>query len=93
MTCTRCGVEIADKALICYRCGAATAPARRAAATTPAVRRRPDAAAVVALIALVMAALFLGTTTDGEAPRLVGWALLALGVLAAALHLAQRRRR
>jgi hypothetical protein len=30
MTCRSCGTEIADKALICFRCGAATAdPVRR----------------------------------------------------------------
>jgi len=28
MTCTSCGTEIADKALICYRCGRATTAPR-----------------------------------------------------------------
>jgi hypothetical protein len=28
MTCTHCGTEIADKALICYRCGHATSEPR-----------------------------------------------------------------
>ena len=29
MHCATCGTEIAEKALICFRCGAATAPRRR----------------------------------------------------------------
>ena len=29
MRCATCGTEIAEKALICFRCGAATAPRRR----------------------------------------------------------------
>ncbi len=32
MHCATCGTEIAEKALICFRCGAATAPRRREAA-------------------------------------------------------------
>jgi hypothetical protein len=34
MTCKNCGTEIADKALICYRCGQATFEAQRKPALT-----------------------------------------------------------
>ena len=37
MTCKQCGTTIADGALICYRCGTATAEPR---IPPPAVRRR-----------------------------------------------------
>jgi uncharacterized membrane protein YvbJ len=36
MTCTQCGTEIADKAIVCYRCGAATAAP--APATMPSMK-------------------------------------------------------
>jgi hypothetical protein len=60
--CRTCGTEIADKALICYRCGTATTeakfkPARR--------RRRPARVAwgvmllVLLLLALALMAYFL----------------------------------
>ncbi len=36
MVCKACGAEIAEKALICYKCGAATFEAVRKPATLPA---------------------------------------------------------
>ena len=64
MTCRHCGTDIADKALICFRCGNAT--------TTPRVkppaddrlfgrpkRARPPAIAIVAAVMLVALALAL----------------------------------
>ena len=40
MQCRNCGAEIADKALICYRCGTATTEAKyKPAAPTRAVAR------------------------------------------------------
>ena len=59
MTCRNCGAEIADKALICYRCGTATTEAKY----KPAVPRRgrskraPLFTAIVILIALLLFAL------------------------------------
>jgi hypothetical protein len=58
MQCRSCGAEIADKAIVCYRCGAATTdPVRRAVPVAP--RRRPLGAYVV-IAALTAAALYLG---------------------------------
>ena len=57
MICTHCGTEIADKALICYKCGNATTEPR----ITPPVRsrrsRRPLVACllIILLVALVVA--------------------------------------
>jgi hypothetical protein len=60
MHCRQCGTEIADKALICYRCGTATTEATFKPA--PIGRRRlpwgPIAAAAAAAAALAAAALY-----------------------------------
>jgi hypothetical protein len=65
MLCTHCGTEIADKALICYRCGNATTeprikpPAEGSLFERPRRSRLPIVAIVVLVIlALVLAALF-----------------------------------
>ena len=60
MQCRNCGAEIAEKALICYRCGTATTEARYQPA--PIGRRRSSSAMlrtvilVVAILAAVLAA-------------------------------------
>jgi hypothetical protein len=58
MQCRNCGAEIADKALICYRCGTATTEARYQPA--PIGRRRSSSmlrtiVLVVAILAAVLA--------------------------------------
>jgi hypothetical protein len=57
MMCRNCGTEIADKALICYRCGTATTEAR----FKPAATRR--AAWPTLLIVLVIAVVLIALTT------------------------------
>ena len=61
MQCRNCGAEIADKALICYRCGTATTEAKyKPAAPRPAgSRRAPLAIAVLILVALLLLAMYL----------------------------------
>ena len=54
MLCASCQTEIADNALICFRCGAATSVRRREPAT---VRHRP-VGLWVALLGLLALALF-----------------------------------
>jgi hypothetical protein len=67
MTCRHCGTDIADKALICYRCGRATAeprvtpPADGSLFDRPRRRRWPLAAAGAALAA-ALALLWLLTS-------------------------------
>lgn len=56
MRCRQCGTEIADKALICYRCGTATTEAKfKAPAATG--RRRPRRRALGYAVALVLLVL------------------------------------
>jgi uncharacterized membrane protein YvbJ len=70
MICRSCGTEIADKAIVCYRCGAATTdPVRQPLPggsrweSTPA-RRRPLTAWVIAIIVLILLVLFLALGID-----------------------------
>jgi uncharacterized membrane protein YvbJ len=57
--CRNCGAEIADKALICYRCGTATAEAKyQPASIRPRRPRRPAIVVVIALLLLLLAALY-----------------------------------
>ena len=55
MRCRSCGTEIADKALICYRCGTATTEAKYRPAALP---RRRSSRTLIATI-LVLAILIL----------------------------------
>ena len=55
MICRSCGTEIADKAIICYRCGAATTdPVRQPVRLR---RRRRAWPALLVLILLILTAL------------------------------------
>jgi uncharacterized membrane protein YvbJ len=57
MQCRNCGAEIADKALICYRCGTATTEARYQPA--PIGRRRSSSAMLrtIVLVVVILAAV------------------------------------
>ena len=91
MTCRHCGTEIADKALVCYRCGHATAePDVRPGRVRTTGGRLPLAAA---LVVLMLAALFMAQAARGEAPAIVSWAVAGLAAVVLAWRLARRRRR
>jgi len=95
MICRQCGTEIADKAIVCYRCGAATTdPVRKPAA----VRKRPGGLVpLVGLVLLVLLGLFLGQAgrmgTYGHAGGLEAAAAICLGVAILLLVLRILRRR
>jgi uncharacterized membrane protein YvbJ len=60
MQCRKCGTEIADKALICYRCGTPTAEAKYQPYVKPAGRSTSSSLyVVIAVVALVLLAWFL----------------------------------
>jgi hypothetical protein len=82
VACRVCGAEIADKALICYRCGAATA----APALKPAHSPRSAATLVATVLALVVlsgAALFLQETAQAAPVRSAAWIVLGVAVVLA----------
>jgi len=55
MICRQCGTEIADKALICYRCGTATTEAKFKPATSS--RKKLSPAMIALLVAVLLAIL------------------------------------
>jgi len=85
MTCGSCGATIADKAIVCYRCGAPTAtPAARPA--RPAAPRRSRAGALVLLVigVLLLAVgllLPMDMGTGRDAVRFSGLALAIIGTV------------
>lgn len=92
MNCRSCGAEIADKALICYRCGTATTEPT----FKPLVPRRSSASlitSVIAIVLLAVIALYLGRTEAGSTPRVYSWIAVAAGVAIAGVRAYLRRRR
>ena len=89
MICTNCGTEIADKALICYRCGEATTEPR-IKPPAPARRRRSNLASAIALVVLAIAGVLMGQAQD-NGPQFVGYVLAALAAIALALRYLSRR--
>jgi uncharacterized membrane protein YvbJ len=62
MQCRKCGIEIAEKALICYRCGTATTEAKYQPVPVPragASSSRTLIVTVIAIAVLVLLALYL----------------------------------
>jgi hypothetical protein len=93
MQCRSCGTEIADKAIVCYRCGTATTdPVRRAVPLKPS---RSPILSLGVLVVLVLLALYLGqasrTAANPEGLQLVA-GLCAGGALAVLLLRVLRRR-
>jgi hypothetical protein len=58
--CRNCGAEIADKALICYKCGTATTEARyQPVPLRPRRKGFGPVPVVIAIVILLLAALYL----------------------------------
>ena len=90
MICRNCGTEIADKALICYRCGTATTEPR-VKPPTPSVPSSQWPGAI-ALLALVLAGLFMGRVVQGDLPQIVGYVLAVLAAIVLVWRIVRRRR-
>jgi hypothetical protein len=93
MKCRQCGTEIADKALICYRCGTATTEPRiTPPSSTP--RRGPIPVIVAILVIIAAAVATLPALPEGTA-RMAGWAAVVLITAVAVWRLrpTPRRRR
>jgi hypothetical protein len=78
MRCKHCGTEIADKAIVCYRCGAPTA---EPAAPSPARGRRLVIPVLAAIALLVIAALYMAMAARGSTPPLLNWGMLVLAAV------------
>ena len=93
MQCRQCGTEIADKAIVCFRCGAATSdPVRKAVPVRSA--RSPLVPAGV-IIALLLVALYTWqasrTATNPELPQLAAGVALGAALVVLLLTLLRRR--
>jgi uncharacterized membrane protein YvbJ len=92
MTCRTCGTDIADKALICYRCGTATTEAQY----RPAARRSTGTLNLVmlalALALVVLLALYFAGAAQGSTPRWFTWVIAATGAALLAVRILARRR-
>ncbi len=91
MICRTCGTEIAEKALICYRCGEATT-APRLQPLAPGSRRRlvPAAGGIVLLVVAglyglytihIVSIFFRGQAAREGASSLLVWALVGLALV------------
>jgi protein-S-isoprenylcysteine O-methyltransferase Ste14 len=93
MRCRNCGTEIADKALICYRCGTATTEAKFKAPAPNSRRSAPNlVATVLALALLVLFAIYMGRAATGAMPRALGWTAAAVAAAVVILRAIARRR-
>jgi hypothetical protein len=90
MVCSNCGTEIADKALVCFRCGQATTAAVRRAAPPPS--RWRTVVSFLALLCLALSALFLGRAGTFEVGPWIRWSVIALAIVLLSWRLIARRR-
>ena len=92
MNCRQCGTEIADKALICYKCGAATTdPVHQ----PPASRPHPRVGLVVTfagLVLLAIVAIVLARSSPSGTPAAVTYIVAAVAIVIVALRAYARRR-
>jgi hypothetical protein len=93
MQCRSCGAEIADKAIVCYRCGAGTTdPVRKAVPIKP---RRSALIPGVAAAILALAAVYMWqlsqTAANPELPRLAAGLSVGAAVVVLILFVLRRR--
>jgi len=89
--CRNCGTEIADKALICYRCGEATTAPRIAPPAEP--RERGPLPVIIAILILIAAAVLVLPELEPGTPRMAGWATLVVVTFLTVWTLRPRARR
>jgi hypothetical protein len=92
MKCRNCGTEIADKAIVCYRCGVGTTEPVRKPSPLPARGGGPPLFAGIVPLILSLAALA-GAQASGY-PReadIAAVVLAVVGVLVLAARITRRR--
>jgi uncharacterized membrane protein YvbJ len=93
MQCRNCGTEIADKALICYKCGTATTEAKYQPAPLPAGGARSSLVpTVIAMALLVAAAVYVERVSATGSEHWVTYVTVAVAVIIIGLRAYARRR-
>ena len=94
MKCRQCGIEIADKAIVCYRCGTATTESKFKA---PSARRPRSSinlvSSVLALVLLALGAFYMQRFVTIGAPNALRWVIVVLAATIFALRVIGRRTR
>ena len=83
MQCRTCGTEIADKAIVCYRCGAATTDPVRKAVPVKARGAAPSLLSGVSI--LVVALILLSFAKASGYPQYMDAAAIVLALVGAGL--------
>src|SRR5882762_2821847 len=93
MICRSCGTEIAEKALICYKCGAATTdPVNLAPASARPRSRASFVVTFVALLLLAAVAVVLARSSPNGMPPAVTYIVAGAAIVIVALRAYARRR-
>ena len=78
MQCRNCGTEIADKAIVCYRCGAATTdPVRK---PVPVGRERPRVSLLSGIAILIVALIMVSFAKVSGYPQYMDIAAIVLAI-------------
>src|SRR6266403_950664 len=86
MQCRSCGAEIADKALICYKCGTATTEAKYQPAEPQKSSSRAGLVATVIALALILVLfIVMGRVATGEPSQWLRYAAVVVAVIIVAL--------
>ncbi len=93
MLCRNCGATIADKALICYRCGTPTTEAKYQPVQLRRSSRASLVATVIALVLIAVLFVVMGRVATGDTSQYVRYGAVAVAVLIVALRAYARRRR
>ena len=94
MNCRKCGAEIADKAIVCYKCGTATTEAKfKAPAARPSRSGTDRLVNILAIVLLALSALYMARVATVGAPDGLRWVILVLAVVVVAYRLRARRTR
>jgi uncharacterized membrane protein YvbJ len=93
MQCRSCGVEIADKALICYKCGTATTEAKyQPTQLRQNAARSRMVPTVIAMAILVAAVLYLERASGGASQQWVTYVAVGAAVIIIGIRAYARRR-
>jgi len=92
MNCRQCGTEIAEKALICYKCGAATTdPVYQPPSSRPR-RRSGLIVTFAALVLLAIVAIVLARSSPSGTPPAFTYIVAGVAIVTVALRAYARRR-